>query len=107
MRLFLVVCSACGFYLLCLFCICDRDTSLAVFKRLCVQVVMCVRGDVLSVCGFACVVSLIVSGVFVGLTVVCENCVPLGSEMCVVYVVSYVVTYRVDVGLSVYIEHSA
>ena len=32
-------------------------------ERLCVQVVMCVRGDVLSVCGFACVVCLIVCGV--------------------------------------------
>lgn len=93
MCLFLVVCSACGFYLLCLFCICDRDTSLAVFERLCVQVVMCVRGDVLSVCGFACVVCLIVCVVFVGLTVVCENCVPLGSAMFVVYVVSYVVLF--------------
>ena len=40
----------------CVFCICDRDTSLAVCERLCVQVVMCVRGDVLSVFGFACVV---------------------------------------------------
>ena len=31
---------------------------------------MCVRGDVLSVCGLACVVCLIVCVVFVGLTVV-------------------------------------
>jgi len=49
---------------------------------------LCVRGNVLSVYGFACAVCLLVCVVCTWLSVVSENCVPLCPVMFVVYVVS-------------------
>ena len=55
--------APCGFYVLCLFCICDRDTSLAVFERLCVFWFVCEGRSVICVWFCLCSVPHSVCGV--------------------------------------------